>query len=98
MDFAVDMPKSYLGNVVLCVWVCWFTGYVICKALSDRKAHTVACAFEECVFHRFGAPKFATIVTQPLCPQYFANSISYSVCVKYPLLPIGLRPMALQNE
>ena len=56
MDFAVDMPKSHRGNVVLCAWVCWLTGFVICKALPDRKAHTVACAFEECVFRRFGAP------------------------------------------
>ena len=55
MDFAVEMPISTRGNTVLCVWVCWFIGYVICKALPDRKAHTVACAYESDVYRRFGA-------------------------------------------
>ena len=55
MDFAVTLPPTPRGNTVLCVWVCWFTGFVICKALPDRKAHTVACAYEQAVFSRFGA-------------------------------------------
>jgi hypothetical protein len=55
MDFATAMPLSTRGNTVLCVWICWFSGFVICEALPDRKAQTVAEAYERCVFRRFGA-------------------------------------------
>ncbi len=55
MDFATDMPKTHRGNKLLCVWTCWFTGYVICEALPDKRAQTVAEAYERCVFRHFGA-------------------------------------------
>ncbi len=55
MDFATEMPPTARGNKLLCVWTCWFTGYVICAALPDKSAQTVAEAYERCVFRRFGA-------------------------------------------
>ena len=55
MDFATEMPQTSRGNKLLCVWTCWFTGYVICAALPDKSAQTVAEAYERCVFRRFGA-------------------------------------------
>ncbi|GMF45008.1 unnamed protein product [Phytophthora fragariaefolia] len=46
---------SERGNTVLLVWVDLFTGYVITKANSSQCAQTVAEAYEEAVFRRFGA-------------------------------------------
>ena len=43
MDFAVTLPKTPRGNTVLCVWVCWFTGYVILFKILDHNS-LVACS------------------------------------------------------
>jgi hypothetical protein len=55
MDHIPSLPKSYKGNTELLVWVDLFSGFVIMKASSSRTAQTVAEAYEECVFRRFGA-------------------------------------------
>ncbi|KAH9110418.1 hypothetical protein LEN26_013756 [Aphanomyces euteiches] len=56
-DIATDLPRSFGGNTQLVVFVDNFTGYVMCKPTPDRSAHTLAKAFEETVFVRFGACK-----------------------------------------
>ncbi|KAF0725748.1 hypothetical protein Ae201684P_009094 [Aphanomyces euteiches] len=56
-DIATDLPRSFEGNTQLVVFVDNFTGYVMCKPTPDRAAHTLAKAFEETVFIRFGACK-----------------------------------------
>ena len=56
MDFAVDLPKSTRGNTTLVVFLDLFTSYLMTKALPDKSADSVAKAFEEVVFRRFGAP------------------------------------------
>uniref|UniRef100_H3H639 RNA-directed DNA polymerase n=1 Tax=Phytophthora ramorum TaxID=164328 RepID=H3H639_PHYRM len=55
MDHIPSLPASYKGNTELLVWVDLFTGFVIAKANSSRTAQTVAEAYEEAVFRRFGA-------------------------------------------
>ncbi|KAH9073985.1 hypothetical protein Ae201684P_015885 [Aphanomyces euteiches] len=54
-DIATDFPRSFGGNTQLVVFVDNFTGFVMCKPTPDRSAHTLAKAFEETVFVRFGA-------------------------------------------
>ncbi|GMF54403.1 unnamed protein product [Phytophthora fragariaefolia] len=54
-DHIPSLPASYKGNTELLVWVDLFTGYVITKANSSRSAQTVAEAYKEAVFRRFGA-------------------------------------------
>ncbi|KAE8902854.1 hypothetical protein PF003_g13543 [Phytophthora fragariae] len=56
MDFVIPLPKSRRGNTALLLFQCSFTGFVIAKAMSDTTALTVAQAFEECIYRRFGAP------------------------------------------
>ncbi|KAH9098513.1 hypothetical protein Ae201684P_017725 [Aphanomyces euteiches] len=55
MDAATDMPLSFRGNTQLIVFADVFTGLIMTKATPNRTAHTVALAFEEVVFRRFGA-------------------------------------------
>ncbi|GMF43516.1 unnamed protein product [Phytophthora fragariaefolia] len=55
MDHIPSLPISYKGNTELLVWVDLFTGFVIAKANTSRSAQTVAEAYEEAVFRRFGA-------------------------------------------
>ncbi|KAG6583025.1 reverse transcriptase [Phytophthora cinnamomi] len=55
MDHIPSLPASYKGNTELLVWVDLFTGFVIVKANAARTAQTVAEAYEEAVFGRFGA-------------------------------------------
>ncbi|KAH9118300.1 hypothetical protein LEN26_012203, partial [Aphanomyces euteiches] len=55
MDTATDMPSSFRGNTQLIVFADVFTGFIMTKATPNRTAHTVALAFEEVVFRRFGA-------------------------------------------
>ncbi|KAH9110369.1 hypothetical protein AeMF1_014787, partial [Aphanomyces euteiches] len=55
MDAATDMPSSFRGNTQLIVFADVFTGFIMTKATPNRTAHTVALAFEEVVFRRFGA-------------------------------------------
>ncbi|KAH9089691.1 hypothetical protein Ae201684P_007858 [Aphanomyces euteiches] len=55
MDAATDMPFSFRGNTQLIVFADVFTGFIMTKATPNRTAHTVALAFEEVVFRRFGA-------------------------------------------
>ncbi|KAH9097168.1 hypothetical protein Ae201684P_011892 [Aphanomyces euteiches] len=54
-DIATNLPRSFEGNTQLVVFVDNFTGYIMCKPTPDRAAHTLAKAFEETVFIRFGA-------------------------------------------
>ncbi|KAE9284417.1 hypothetical protein PR003_g26856, partial [Phytophthora rubi] len=56
MDFVIPLPKPHRGNTALLLFQCSFTGFVIAKAMSDTTALTVAQAFEECIYRRFGAP------------------------------------------
>ncbi|KAH9102661.1 hypothetical protein AeMF1_020789 [Aphanomyces euteiches] len=56
MDFAVDLPMSSRGNTTLVVFLDLFTSYLMVKALPNKSADSVAKAFEEVVFRRFGAP------------------------------------------
>ncbi|KAH9089079.1 hypothetical protein LEN26_019306 [Aphanomyces euteiches] len=49
------MPSSFRGNTQLIVFADVFTGFIMTKATPNRTAHTVALAFEEVVFRRFGA-------------------------------------------
>ncbi|GMF47077.1 unnamed protein product [Phytophthora fragariaefolia] len=49
------LPESYKGNTELLVWVDLFAGFVIAKANASRCVQTVAEAYEEAVFIRFGA-------------------------------------------
>ncbi|GMF28756.1 unnamed protein product [Phytophthora lilii] len=55
MDHIPSLPASYKGNTELLVWVDLFTGFVIVKANASRNAQTVAEAYEETIFRRFGA-------------------------------------------
>ncbi|KAE8997999.1 hypothetical protein PF011_g15237 [Phytophthora fragariae] len=55
MDHIPSLPASYKGNTELLVWVDLFTGFVVAKANASRAAQTVAVAYEEAVFRRFGA-------------------------------------------
>ncbi|KAE8963728.1 hypothetical protein PF011_g28927 [Phytophthora fragariae] len=55
MDHIPSLPSSYKGNTELLVWVDLFTGFVVVKANASRTAQTVAEAYEEAVFRRFGA-------------------------------------------
>ncbi|GMG14712.1 unnamed protein product [Phytophthora fragariaefolia] len=55
MDPISSLPVSYKGDTELLVWVDLFTGYIITRANSSRNAQTVAEAYEEAVFRRFGA-------------------------------------------
>ncbi len=55
MDHIPSLPCSDKGNTELLVWVCLHTGFFICKATSSRTAQTIAEAYEEAVFRRFGA-------------------------------------------
>ncbi|KAE8973020.1 hypothetical protein PF011_g25414 [Phytophthora fragariae] len=55
MDHIPSLPASYKGNTELLVWVDLFTGFVVVKANASRTAQTVAEAYEEAVFRRFGA-------------------------------------------
>ncbi|KAE9183630.1 hypothetical protein PF005_g22012 [Phytophthora fragariae] len=56
MDFVIPLPKTRRGNTALLLFQCAFTGFVMGKAMADTSALRVAQAFEECVYHRFGAP------------------------------------------
>ncbi|KAH9105745.1 hypothetical protein LEN26_014671 [Aphanomyces euteiches] len=55
MDIATDLPRTPSGNTQLVVFVDNFTGWIMCKPTADRQARTLARAFEEAVFNRFGA-------------------------------------------
>ncbi|KAE9184871.1 hypothetical protein PF002_g26313 [Phytophthora fragariae] len=55
MDHIPSLPASYKGNTELLVWVDLFTGFVVVKANASRTSQTVAEAYEEAVFRRFGA-------------------------------------------
>ncbi|KAE8966178.1 hypothetical protein PR001_g28490 [Phytophthora rubi] len=55
MDHIPSLPASYKGNTELLVYVDLFTGFVVVKANASRTAQTVAEAYEEAVFRRFGA-------------------------------------------
>ena len=55
MDAAGPFPKSARGNRHLLLFQCSFTGYVMCKPLVTLDSLSVAQAYEECVFRRFGA-------------------------------------------
>ncbi|KAE9007871.1 hypothetical protein PR001_g16859 [Phytophthora rubi] len=55
MDHIPSLPPSFKDNTELLIWVDLFTGFVVAKANSSRTAQTVAEAYEECVFRRFGA-------------------------------------------
>ncbi|KAE8887576.1 hypothetical protein PF003_g28496 [Phytophthora fragariae] len=55
MDHIPSLPASYKGHTELLVWVDLFTGFVVVKANASRTAQTVAEAYEEAVFRRFGA-------------------------------------------
>ena len=57
LDFVIPLPESANGNVALLLFQDMFSGYVMCKPLRDTDALTVAKAFEEVVFQRFGAPE-----------------------------------------
>ncbi|GMF48996.1 unnamed protein product [Phytophthora fragariaefolia] len=52
MDHIPPLPKSFMGNTELLIWVDLFSGYLIAKASSSRTAQTVAENYEECVFRR----------------------------------------------
>ncbi|GMF33732.1 unnamed protein product [Phytophthora fragariaefolia] len=55
MDHIPSLPVSYKENTERLVWVDLFTGFVIAKANASRSAQTVAEAYEEAFFRRFGA-------------------------------------------
>ena len=55
MDHIPSLPESYKGNTELLIWVCMFTGFVTVKATPNRLARTIAEAYEEAVYRRFGA-------------------------------------------
>ncbi|KAE9079607.1 hypothetical protein PF010_g22698 [Phytophthora fragariae] len=55
IDLIPSLPPSFKDNTELLIWVDLFTGFVVAKAKSSRTAQTVAEAYEECVFRRFGA-------------------------------------------
>ena len=57
MDFAVSLPTSYRGNTSLLIFLCMFTGYVMCKPMKDTSAQACAEAYEEVVYRRFGASR-----------------------------------------
>ncbi|GMF31034.1 unnamed protein product [Phytophthora fragariaefolia] len=54
MNHIASLPVSCKGNTELLVWVNLFTGFVIAKANASRSAQTVAVAYEEALFRRFG--------------------------------------------
>ncbi|KAH9082672.1 hypothetical protein LEN26_021255 [Aphanomyces euteiches] len=72
-DIATDLPRSFGGNTQLVVFVDNFTGYVMCKPTPDRSAHTLAKAFEETVFVRFGACKEVRHDREPSFMRLYAN-------------------------
>ncbi|OWY94169.1 reverse transcriptase [Phytophthora megakarya] len=55
VDHIPSLPRSFNGNTELLIFVDLFSGYVIAKASASRSAQTIAEAYEECVFRRFGA-------------------------------------------
>ena len=55
MDHIPSLPESYKGNTELLIWVCLYTGFVVAKATPNRQATTIAEAYEEAVYRRFGA-------------------------------------------
>ncbi|KAE9290606.1 hypothetical protein PF008_g25554 [Phytophthora fragariae] len=55
MDHIPSLPAYYKGSTELLVWVDLFTGFVVVKANASRTTQTVAEAYEEAVFRRFGA-------------------------------------------
>ncbi|KAH9076241.1 hypothetical protein Ae201684P_012729 [Aphanomyces euteiches] len=54
-DIGTDLPKSFRGNTQLVLFEDIFTAMVMVKATPNRHAHTIAQAYEEAVFRRFGA-------------------------------------------
>ena len=57
LDFVIPLPASRRGNVALLLFQDMFSGYVLCKPMKETDALSVAKAFEEVVFQRFGAPE-----------------------------------------
>jgi hypothetical protein len=55
MDFVTPLPPSEQGSTALLLFQCMFSGYIMCKAMSDMSAPAVAKAYDEVVFQRFGA-------------------------------------------
>ena len=51
------LPRSFIGNTELLLWVDIFSGYVTAKASLSRTSQTITEIYEECVFRRFGASK-----------------------------------------
>ena len=55
MDHIPSLPRSFMGNTALLLWVDLFLAYVIAKASSSRTAQTIGKSYEEFVFRRFEA-------------------------------------------
>ncbi|GMF46647.1 unnamed protein product [Phytophthora fragariaefolia] len=56
MDFDILLLKYRMGNTVLLLFQCAFTGFVMAKAMLNTSTLCVAQAFEECGYRRLGAP------------------------------------------
>ncbi|GMF32587.1 unnamed protein product [Phytophthora lilii] len=70
MDFVIPLPRSRRGNTALLLFQCSFTGFVMGKAMADTTALSVAQAFEECVYRRFGAP---TLIRHDRDPRFMCE-------------------------
>jgi hypothetical protein len=55
VDFVLLLPPSEQGNTALLLFQDMFSGYVMCRAMSDTSAPEVAKAYDQVVFQRFGA-------------------------------------------
>ncbi|GMF15480.1 unnamed protein product [Phytophthora fragariaefolia] len=69
-DHIPSLPVSYKGNTGLLVWVDLFFGFVVVKANASRTAQTVAEAYEEAVFRRFGARE---VIRHDLEPGFMSD-------------------------
>ncbi|GMF37366.1 unnamed protein product [Phytophthora lilii] len=70
MDFVIPLPRSRRSNTALLLFQCSFTGFVMGKAMADTTALSVAQAFEECVYRRFGAP---TLIRYGRDPRFMSE-------------------------
>jgi ribonuclease HI len=71
MDAAGPFPRSARGNRHLLLFQCSFTGYVMCKPLVSLDSLSVAQAYEECVFRRFGASE---VLRHDRAPEFMSEA------------------------
>lgn len=70
MDLAIPLPESRRGNVALLMFQDTFTGYVAGKPLRDTSAQSIAEAYEEVIFRRFGA---SSIIRHDMDPRFMSD-------------------------